>query len=192
MNFLREIIMTYNSSSQKNKVPKTELTNQQQAGVISLQEWTNNQIQSTVDNAQPKSQNIPLSNQWDSDWILMTPVLAGDGITVLAVYQTWKITIGNINQKWLSKFQAEIICKNGIDGGDDNKDFQIESYGYFNKFLGWEITDLETNPTSDIKTVSLIASLMITRHIKSFPVFYYLPNFYAKLLFKYVDKTNRD
>ncbi len=186
MNFLREIIMTYNSSSQKNKVSKVELVNQNQANMISLQDWTNNQIQSIVDNAQPKTQNIPLSNQWDSDWILMTPITIEE--TTLSVYLAWKIGIGTINKNWVSKFQSEIICKNGINGEGDNRDFQIGTTTYFSKFIGWEFEDLESDPTSDIKNVYLVASLMIVR---SYPN-HYLPNFYAKLLLKYVDKTNRD
>jgi hypothetical protein len=186
MNFLRETTMTYNSSSQKNKIPKADLENKNQTNAISLQDWTNTQIQSSVDNAQPKNQNIPLSNQWDSDWVLMTPISVEE--TTLAVYSAWKVIIGTINKNWVSKFQAEIVCKNGINGEGDNRDFQIGTTTYFSKFIGWEFEDLEANPTSDIKTVSLVASLMIVR---SYPN-HYLPNFYSKLLLKYVDKTNRD
>lgn len=193
MNFQREIIMTYNSSSKKDKINQAKITNQNQSNEISLEQWTNNQIQTSVDNAQPRNQIIPLSTEWDSDWELVTKEIAEDD-EIYQIYKTWKIKIGNINKNWVSRFKAEIVCKNELDGSGDYKDFFFSWNYFFQKFIGWEFIDLENNPTSDIKTVYLVASLNIyaASGFGYGRTYTWLPWFYAKLLLKYTDKTIRD
>jgi hypothetical protein len=180
--------MNYNSFTQRNKLTKAELNNQIQLNKISLREWTASQIEARVENTQPRGQNIALSNSWDSEWEIMDATVSS-GITY-DVYKSWVINFGEMNYNWLNKFQIEIICRNGVDGDGDSSGFQVQYNNLFRKFIGWNIKDLENNPSSDTKNIQLLVSLY------SYRIYPYvtsaLPIFESKLLVKYLDQSNRD
>jgi hypothetical protein len=174
--------MKYNSFTQSHKLQNAELNNNIQANQISLQKWVEAQITSRILNTQPRNQNINCSITWDSDWEDMTTMMSGS--VIVLIYKSWDVLIGDINYNWLDKFKIEIICRNGVEGDGDSTRFSVAAGNYFKKFVGWDIKDLVLNPSSNTKTVRLLASLIMYSGI--------LPPFQAKLLVKYIDQTNRD
>jgi hypothetical protein len=174
--------MKYKSFTQKQKLPNAELDANIQANQISLQQWMETQIASRILNTQPRNQNINRSTNWDSEWEDMTVVMSGS--VVIQVYKAWEILIGDINYNWLNRFNIEIVCRNGVDGDGDSTGFQVSAGTYFKKFVGWDIKDLVSDPSSNTKTIRLLASLIMYSGV--------LPPFQAKLLVKYIDQTNRD
>jgi hypothetical protein len=182
--------MNYQSDSQKNKIPKSEIVNQEQSNEIELQEQLNNTIEGRVDKTQPTTQNIGKLH-WEVDWELMESSIR-EGSLRAGFYKAWKFPIGTININWLTHFQVEMIFKNGVDGEGDSTAFILPISTYFNKFIGWELEDLESNPTSDIKTVTLVASLRIENVDWPTEETSITPQFYAKLLINYAGGTNRD
>jgi hypothetical protein len=175
--------MKYNSFTQKRKIPIAELNNQSQANKISLQSWVESQVISRVQNTQPRNQSINVASNWDSDWETMDSIMSGT--TVLAIYKTWDILLGDINYNLLNKFSVDMVFRNGVLGDGDSAGFQVSTNIYFKKFIGWDVKDLIATPASDIKTIRIIASLFTyTPGV--------LPIFQSKLLVKYLDQTNRD
>jgi hypothetical protein len=175
--------MNYKSFTQKNKIQNSELVNGQQVNAIDLSKWTKDVINKRLLNTQPIGQNISGTNSWDTAWEDMDTILSGP--IVLAIYKTWNINFGEINYKWINKFDVEMIFRNGVLGNGNSNGFQVSANQYFKKFIGWDIKDLISNPTSDIKTVNLIASLFCYNTLT-------IPVFQSKLLVKYIDQTNRD
>lgn len=182
MKYQIDNFMKYKPFTQKQILSNAELDSNIQANQISLQQWMEAQIKTRILNTQPRNQNINKSTNWDSEWEDMTTIL--NGSVIVEIYKTWNILIGDINYNWLDRFNIEIICRNGIDGDGDSTGFQVSAGTYFKKFIGWDIKDLVSNPSSNTKTIRLIASLITYTGI--------LPPFQAKLLVKYIDQTNRD
>jgi hypothetical protein len=109
---------------------------------------------------------------------------------VQEIWQNWSIPIGTFNQELLNNFQVEIVCKNGVNGDGDSSKFQVSPSLYFKKFYGWDIKDIAGQETSDMKVISLVASLYTYAYSVVFvPV---LPIFYSRLLVKFVNQSLRD
>lgn len=170
--------MNYNSFTQKKKLPNAELNNQVQANAISLQQFIESKINSRVVNTQPRNLNLTSTVQWDSGWSLMDSNLTNE------MWKSWKLSIGRINQNWLTNFQIEIVCKNGVSGELDSSGFQVSTYYGFKKFIGWDIKDVEGSETSDMKDVSLVASV--------YSALLNQPIFYVQVLVKYINQSNLD
>lgn len=167
--------MMYKSfSTQKNKLSKLELENKKQANAISLKQWIETQIINRVNNTQPRNTTLPLSGQWDSDWVTVNN-LEVEGSTPQQWY-TWRIIIGEFNTDWLSRFSIEVVCK------DVGGLYRISSAFY--KFIGWEFTDVIGNETSKIKNIVLVVSIS-SKAINT-------EIFQAKLLVKYIAQACHD
>ena len=159
-------------STQKGKMAKAELENAKQVNDISLKGWIASQIQTRIDNTQPRNTTLPLSTQWDSEWITATENNTDN------LWINWSLVLGRFNQNWLSRFSVEIVTRNlgGL--------YQVNSGYSFAKFIGWDIKDIVDRETSDEKTIVLNAGI--------FNSVIGTPIFQAKLLVKYIAQATHD
>jgi hypothetical protein len=181
--------MTYISSNQKKKIPNAILEQNKQENKIFLQEWVKGKIDNQITSVNPSNTVISNANL-NSDWILVTPDvrMAGTVNEINANWVTWRVEFGEINLNYLEFFKAEFVTKNGTNGDGDSTAFS-PAYTFFTddrefyKFWGWDIKDLPAAPTSNVKTVALVASYYHFNRVYTFPAFE------SKLLIQYCNQS---
>jgi hypothetical protein len=152
------------------------LTNAAQENDISLQKWIELHILTRIDTTNPRDVNLTKTVQWDSDWETVESLIEAGVVT--KVWKQWRIPIGQINQRWLTRFSVEMIFRNG------NSLFQVSNSSLFKKSFVWDIQDVVGKETSDLKNITLVAFV--------YSQFLNHPVFEAKLLVKYINQTNHD
>jgi hypothetical protein len=160
------------ASTQKNKLATAELDNQKQAIAISLKKWVEKTIDARVITTQPRNTTLPITTQWDSDWITVTENNTDK------LWCTWSIPMGRFNYNWLSRFAIEIAVRN--IGGT----YKLGVGSEFSKSIGWDIKDVVGSEGSNAKDIKLLASVYVNTTGT--------PIFQAKLLLKYIAQANHD
>lgn len=169
--------MSYKPLFSSDVINQAQVTNKKQNNAISLQQWVSGQINTKVLQYQPKGQSLGtpiLSPQWNSDWAAMNLIMAET--VVYGAWYAWKIPIGTMKPEWITKFQVEIISRNGTIG------FEAQAAPALSKFIGWEMEDAFIG--SEVKKISLVASI--------YTVGENTPSFETKLLVRYIAQSNRN
>lgn len=166
-------------STTKRKIGKLWEFSQSNSYDIITSRDTESRIITKIKLVNPSGHILNNLRNFDIDWENMVGSTSG-GVPV--VNQSWSIEFNQINTKFLSLIDSEIIYRLGDSGGDLG-DFYSPDPSNFLANKVWDINDLENDPTSDVKQ----ATLQISTWIKKTNDVDVLPSFQAKLLVRFLN-----
>lgn len=165
------------------KLNNLSLNADKQKQDISLQSWIGETMARQISAFQPNNQFIQKANVWTTDWENpnISAIIGGGD----AIWYNWSIDMGQLNLNQLNSFQVEILLRNGEDANGNSTGFEMLTSPGFYRFHGYDIKDLEADPTSDVKNIKLIASFYLEDAVVFIP-------FQSKLIVQYMPRVNRE